>query len=101
LREVGKHRRNRARTGFAALGARLSLIAVLVALVAQTLAFGAHAARTEDDARAAGAALARIVGAPVWVCVQDDSAPQAPSGCHDSCPLCRLADQAATLDAPA
>jgi hypothetical protein len=78
----------------------LSLLAVLISLIAQTLAFGAHTARAADDARAASAALARIVGAPVWVCVQDDGAPQAPGACHDSCPLCRLADQAATLDAP-
>ena len=100
MRGVGEHGRNGARTGFAALGARLSLLAVFISLIAQTLSFGAHTARAADDARAASVALAKIVGAPVWVCVQDDGAPQTPEGCHDTCPRCRIADQATTLDMP-
>ena len=90
----------RAPTGLRALGARLALLAVLIALLAQTLAFGMHGARAAQDARSAAAALEKIVGAPVWICVNDDGAPQAPVDCHGVCPLCRLADQAATLDLP-
>jgi hypothetical protein len=82
------------------LGVRLSFLAVLISLIAQTVAFGAHAARAADDARAASFALSKIVGAPVWVCAQDDGSTPAPAGCHDSCPLCSLAQQTLALDAP-
>jgi len=100
LRVASKYGRSRTRSGIAAFGLRLSLLAVLISLIAQTVAFGAHAARAADDARAASAALSKIVGAPVWVCAQDDGAPQAPAGCHESCPLCSLAQQTLALDAP-
>ncbi len=100
MRVAGKNGRRLTRFGFAAVGVRLSLLAVLISLIAQTVAFGAHAARASDDARAASVALSKIIGAPVWVCAQDDGAPPAPSSCHDSCPLCSLAQQMLALDAP-
>jgi hypothetical protein len=87
-------------TAFAAFGLRLSMLAVAIALIAQTLAFGAHAARAVDGSRAAALALSRAVGSPVVLCVQDEDAPSDSGACHDACPLCHLASQTAALAAP-
>ena len=98
MRRIGEMNGKAARSAFAALGERLALLAVALALIAQTLAFGAHPARA--DPRSAAAALSRIVGSPVVLCVQDDGAPADSNTCHNACPLCRLANQTLALAPP-
>jgi hypothetical protein len=85
-----------AQTSFAAFGSRLSPLAVVVALFAQTLAFSAHFGSSGADAAAAAAALSQIVGSSGVLCVQSDG------DTHDSsaCPLCQLAGQTLALTAP-
>ena len=80
---------------------RLGLLLGVLALVSQGLTLAAPMGGRAGDARLAQAALSRIVGTEVIVCTQDD-APNAPPGsdCHDSCPLCRLAADAAALALP-
>ena len=99
VRRKGGYRLTWARTSFAAAGSRLSLLAVLVALCAQTLAFGAHSGRS-TDARDAAAALSQIVGSSVVLCVQSDGGTDESSLCHKSCPLCQTAGQTLALTAP-
>ena len=97
MRHSGKNRARSARTAFAAWGA---LLAVAVALIAQTLAFGAHTARAGANPRAAAVALSRVLGSPVVLCVQDDGAPPDSAACHNACPLCQLADHSLAPLAP-
>lgn len=92
VRRRGETRAKPARTALEVIGVRVALFTVAVALLAKILAPGAQAAHAGQDPRAASAALSRVLGAPLMICVQDEGAPPDSAARHDACALCRLAD---------
>jgi hypothetical protein len=84
--------RERTRSPFATLFARLGVVLAALALLSQSLAAVVpHSERR--DARAAAAELTALFGPGVVICTQadDPGAPPKPQACDDRCPLCRVA----------
>lgn len=71
-------------------------------MLTQSLVLAAPMGQRVADAGFAQAQLAALFGPGVIVCAQNDDPASPPQpDCHDSCPLCRLAAEAAALDLPA
>ena len=82
--------------------ARLGLWLAAFALLAQSFAVAAPPMFDGGDSHSAAAELQALLGPGIVICTQvDPTGPQHhPRDCHDQCPLCRLAANAAALDLP-
>ena len=102
MRRDGDRRANRGRTALAALVARAGLWLAAFALLAQSFAVAAPPMFDGGDSHSAAAELQALLGPGIVICTQvDPTGPQHhPRDCHDQCPLCRLAANAAALDLP-
>ena len=82
--------------------ARLGLWLAAFALLAQSFAIAAPPMFEGGDSHSAAAELQALLGPGIVICTQaDPTGPRhPPRDCHEQCPLCRLAANAAALDLP-